>query len=166
MRSEPEKNLQTSSESLLEERRALAEHIRGMNFDAAWQEIRIALEATPPLRSDSLLPTVYEGPTRSLLLPLPFELLRDLLERPGAQAIDCIAENAADPHPLVAAYCMHALSDLEDPRLIQAAAGVADRPERILTIFGCFVWEGTLAEYGRKLLNEKAETLEPDHRGL
>src|SRR2546429_9988179 len=67
----------TNWNALKEERRAVVERIRALPFDAAWQEVRAALDASPSLYADNRVLTVYEGPTKSFLLPLPFELLRD-----------------------------------------------------------------------------------------
>lgn len=149
----------TNWNALTAERRAVVERIRAMPFDGAWREVRAALEASPSLDADKRVFTVYEGPTRSFLLPLPFELLRDFIQQRGAQAEDWLFSQSADAHPLVAAYCLHALSQLEDARLPEAAARVADRSECIRTIYGCFGWEGTLSAYARKLHNEYVDTL-------
>jgi len=156
----------TNWSALREERKALVERVRALPFDSAWREVRAALEASPSLYADNRVLTVYEGPTRSFLLPLPFELLQDFIEHRGSQAADCMFGNAADPHPLVAAYCLHALSELEDTRLPEATARVAERRERIHTIYGCFGWEGTLAEYARRLHDEYVETLEQQRKLL
>lgn len=153
-------NSDTDWNALRDERRELVERVRALPFDAAWREVRAALEASPSVYADNSVLTVYEGPTRSFLLPLALELLRDFIEHRDSLAADCVFGHAADPHPLVAGYCLHALSELEDPRLTEAATRVADRPERIHTIFGSFGWEGTLAEYCRKLHDEYIETLE------
>jgi hypothetical protein len=155
----------TNWNALREERQALVGRFRALPFDAAWQEVRAALEASPSLYADNRVLTVYEGPTRSFLLPLPFELLQHFIQHRGVQAIDCLFRHTVDPHPLVAAYCLHALSELEDPCLPEAAARVIDRRERIHTVYGCFGWEGTLAEYGRKLHDEYVETLEQERKG-
>ena len=152
----------TNWKAIREERQALVERIRALPFDAAWQKVREALEASPSLYTDNRVLTVYEGPTRSFLLPLPFELLQGFIQHRGAQAIDTIFGHTADPNPLVAGYCLHALSEAGDPRLVDAAARVAGRSERIQTIYGCFGWEGTLAEYGRKLHDEYIQTLEQE----
>lgn len=150
----------TDWNALRDERRKFVERVRALPFDAAWREVRVALEASPSLYSDNRVLTVYEGPTHSFLLPLPFELLQDFIGHRGSQAADCVHANAADPHPLVAAYCLHALSELKDARLIEAATRVSDRSELIHSIYGSFGWEGTLAEYGRRLHDEYAEMLE------
>ncbi|MES2709859.1 MAG: hypothetical protein V4726_24900 [Verrucomicrobiota bacterium] len=150
----------TNWNALKEERRAVVERIRGLAFDAAAQEVRAALEASPSLYADNRVLTVYEGPTRSFLLPLAFELLHDFIQQRGAQAVDWLFAHSADANPLVAAYCLHALSEVEDGRLPKAAASVAERSERIHTIYGSFGWEGTLSEYARKLHDEYVETLE------
>jgi hypothetical protein len=138
-------------EAIRKERKSLVDRVRALPFDAAWDEVRAALESSPSIYSDNRILTVYEGPIRSFLLPLPFELLRDFVKQRGALAADHLVEHAADRHPLVAAYCLHALSELGDSRLPAAAARVANRSERIQAIYGCFGWEGTLAEYGQKL---------------
>lgn len=78
----------TNWNALAAERRAVVERIRAMPFDGAWKEVRAALEASPSLDADKRVLTVYEGPTRSFLLPLPFELLRDFIQQRGAQAED------------------------------------------------------------------------------
>jgi len=152
-------NDDTNWKALREEREALVERVRALPFDSAWREVREALEASPSLFADNRVLTVYEGPTRSFLLLLPFELLRDFMRHRGAQAIDAILGHAADPHPLLAAYCLRALLEAEDPRLVEAVGRVAGRQERIHTINGCFSWEGTLAEYSQKLHDEYVETL-------
>ncbi len=152
-------NDDTNWNALAAERRAVVERINAMPFDGAWKEVRAALEASPSLDAGKRVLTVYEGPTRSFLLPLPFELLRDFIQQRGTQAEDWLFSQSSDAHPLVAAYCLHALSQLEDARLPDAAARVADRSECIRTIYGCFGWEGTLSAYGRKLHDEYVETL-------
>jgi hypothetical protein len=144
----------TNWNALREERRALVERIRALPLDAAWQEVRAALETSPSIYADTRVLTVYEGPTRSFLLPLPFELLQDFIQQRGAPAAEWLFGHTGDAHPLVAAYCLHGLSVLNDPRLPEAAAKVARRSERIHTVYGSFGWEGTLSEYGRKLNDE------------
>lgn len=153
----------TNWNALKAERHAVVERIRGLAFDAAAREVRAALEASPSLYADNRVLTVYEGPTKSFLLPLPFELLQDFIQQRGAQAVDWLFAHSSDAHPLVAAYCLHALSELADGHLPAAAARVAERSERIHTIYGSFGWEGTLSEYGRKLHDEYLETLEQNH---
>ena len=148
----------TNWNALAAERRAVVDRIRAMSFDEAWTEVRAALEASPSLDADDRVLTVYEGPTRAFLLPLPFELLRDFIQHRGAQTADWLFSQSADAHPLVAAYSLHALSQLEDARLPEAAARVAERSERIRTIYGSFGWEGTLSAYGHKLHDEYVET--------
>lgn len=152
----------TNWNALKEERRAVVERIRVLPFDAAWQGVRAALEASPSLYRDNCVLTVYEGPTRSFLLPLPLELLQDFIQQRGAQGADCLFAHSADAHPLVAAYCLFALSEMKDGRLPEAAASVAGRSERIHTVYGSFGWEGTLSEYGRKLHDDYVETLEQE----
>ncbi len=102
--------------------------------------------------------TVYEGPADSLALPpLPMELLRDFMRERGEKAADCCFVHAGDPHPLVAAYCLYALSEEVDPRVPEATAQVAARTERIRAVYGSYVWTGTLAGYGRKLYEEHVD---------
>ena len=152
----------TDWNALREERKALVERFRGLSFEAAWREVRAALEASPSLYADKRVLTVYEGPIRSFLLPLPFELLQDFIQQRGAPAIEAIFRHVTDPNPLVVGYCLHALSEVEDSRLVEAAAKVADRQEHVHAIYGCFGWEGTLAEYARKLQDEYVESREQE----
>jgi len=118
------------------------------------------MEASPPLHPDEPVPTVYEGPNRSFLLPLPYELLQDFMTHRSTQALDIIFEHTADANPLVAAYCLRALSNAADPRLVEAVARFDCRQERIEATYGCFAWEGTLAEYGKMLLDEYLKSRE------
>jgi hypothetical protein len=151
----------TNWEALRKERQVLVERIRALPLEEAWREVRAALESSPSLYTDRLVLTVYEGPTRAFLLPLPYELLRDFTERRGATAIDRLREHTSDAHPLVAAYCLHALVRLEDPRLPEAVARVAGRTEKIHAIYGSFARSGTLAQYGRQLLDDYHDSLGP-----
>ncbi len=136
------------------------ERFRALPFDDAWQELRAALEASPSIYSDNHVLTVYEGPIRSFLQPIPFELLRTFVKEQGTSAVNCLFVHSDDSHPLVAAYCLHALYESEDQRLPEAAARVANRLETIHAIYGCFGWTGTLSEYGQRLLKEYSEEME------
>ena len=145
--------------ALKEQRNALVERFRALPFDVAWQELRAALEKSPSIYSDNIL-TVYEGPIRTFLLPLPYELLRAFIQERGAIAADCLFLHSEDSSPLVSAYCLHGLAELEDKRLPEAAARVANRQDKIHTIFGSFGWTGKLSEYGLKLQQQYSDDVE------
>jgi hypothetical protein len=82
--------------ALREERTALVERIRAEPIEVAWRDVRAALEESPSISTGRQILTVYEGPIRTFLLPLPYELLQDFVERRGASAADWVFAHAGD----------------------------------------------------------------------
>jgi hypothetical protein len=67
-------------EALKAERAALVESIVSLPTADAWVRISKILQESRPIIPDEPVPTVYEGPSRSYLLPLPYEVLSEKLQ--------------------------------------------------------------------------------------
>jgi hypothetical protein len=138
-------------EQFQEERRAiLGSTLAGTPSDS-WPRVRQHLVASPSIYTDRHINTVWEGPSRSLLLPLPFEVLRDFTRRFGSEAVPILIAALSDPEPLVVGYALHALSKIDSDHFAAHARSVADRQEALQTICGSLGWEGSIAEYGIRL---------------
>ena len=120
----------------------------------AWPRVRQHLIESPSILPEEEIPTVWEGPNRGWLLPLPFESLRDFVRKYRQDATEKLVEALKDPEPLVVGYALHALSQIEASRFGKLSAAVEHREEGIHTIFGSFGWEGSLAEYAIRLREE------------
>jgi hypothetical protein len=145
---------QPNFEALKEERATFVESVVARPTTDAWVRISQILLESPPCREDEPLPTVYEGPARSYLLPLPYQILSAFIKRHGTNALDLLFQHCDDASPLLAAYCIFGLAHAEDSRLERAAQKVNGRNETLATLYGCFGWEGTLSEYAAEKLQE------------
>lgn len=117
----------------------------------AWSRVRQHLIDSPSLFSEHHVHTIWEGPTRGWLLPLPFEVLRDFTRRFGDAATTSLVSALGDTEPNVVGYALHALSEIDSEHFTSYISSVADRRETIHTIYGSFGWEGSISEYARKL---------------
>lgn len=117
----------------------------------AWSRVRQHLIDSPSLFTDHHVYTIWEGPTRGWLLPLPFEVLRDFTRRFGDAATTPLVSALTDIEPNVVGYALHALSEIDSQRFASYIPSVAHRLEAIHTIYGSFGWEGTLTDYAARL---------------
>ena len=142
-------------EELESERREILRAALAGSSDEAWSRVRRHLIESPSILPEEAVPTVWEGPSRAWLLPLPFEVLHDFLRRFASQAVQHLTVALSDSEPLVVGYALHALSEFDEERFPAHLLRVADRTERIHTIYGSFGWEGSLAEYAVRLRDDR-----------
>lgn len=138
-------------EQLQNERRAILDSALTGDVSDSWPRVRRHLIASPSIYTDRHINTVWEGPSRSFLLPLPFEVLRGFTRQFGTGTVPTLRSALADSEPLVVAYALHALSKVDSDHFATHAQTVSDRQEPLHTMHGSFGWEGTLAEYAVRL---------------
>lgn len=136
-----------------EEQQRIVARVRALPIDAAWQEVRSAIQHSKAHRLEEQQFVIYEGATH-VSSPLPYELFDSFIHDRGDAAADYLYQYVTDPHPAVAGYCIHGLFELEDSRLPDAALRMLDRREHIRAGFGSFYWSGTLGDYARQLRDE------------
>jgi hypothetical protein len=120
----------------------------------SWPRVRQILVESPSLFTDRHIYTIWEGPTRGLLLPLPFEALREFVRRHRGEATQHLVVALEDSDPNLVGYALHALSQITSEHMPTYAATVAGRTETIHAIYGSFGWEGTLAQYAVHLQDD------------
>jgi hypothetical protein len=136
------------------ERRDLLRTTLSGSSDEAWPRVRQLLTESPSILPDKGVLTVWEGPSRGVILPLPFEVLRDFIRRFGDSATKHLVSALSDSEPLVTGYALHALNEIDPQRFSSYISSVVGRTERIHTIYGSFGWEGSLAEYAIRLRDD------------
>jgi len=146
--------MEPSVTELEAERRAILDTALNGTASESWPRVRQILVESPSLFTDRRIHTIWEGPTRGWLLPLPFEALRDFVRRYRSDASQHLVAALEDSNPNVVRYALHALSDVAPEHMAAYAGIVAGRRETIHAIFGSFGWEGTLAEYAIHLQDE------------
>jgi hypothetical protein len=139
---------------LQSERRELLRAALAGSTEEAWPRVRQLLVESPSILPDEGALTIWEGPSRGVLLPLPFEALREFIRRFRDAAIKHLVSALSDSQPLVVGYALHALSQIDPDRFSTYAASVASRTERIHTVYGSFGWEGSLADYAIRLRDD------------
>jgi hypothetical protein len=140
---------------LKEERRHVLRIALSGSCGDAWPRVRQHLIDSPSIFTDRHVHTIWEGPGRGWLLPLPFEVLRDFVQRFGNDATKELAAALRDTEPNVVGYALHALSQIDSEHFQEYAPLVSDRTEPIHSIFGSFGWEGSLAEYALHLRDNR-----------
>lgn len=136
------------------ERREILRAVLAGSSEEAWPRVRQLLIESPSILPDKGVLTIWEGPSRGVLLPLPFEALRDFIHQFRNAATNHLVSALSDSHPLVVGYALHALSEIDPDRFSTYASSVAGRTERIHTIYGSFGWEGSLADYAIRLRDD------------
>lgn len=136
------------------ERRIILDSALRGTASESWPRIRQILVESPSLFTDRRVHTIWEGPARAWLLPLPFEALREFVRHHRSDATRHLLAALEDSEANVVGYALHALSDVASDDLPAYAAKVAGRTETIHTVYGSFGWEGTLAEYAIHLQND------------
>ncbi len=139
---------------LLQERRELVKTLLEGGMAESWPRVRQQLIGSASIYAGRHVHTIWEGPSRQWLLPLPFEVLRDFVLQFGAESRVPLTAALEDSEPNVVGYALHALSEIAPDSFATYVQAVSDRQEWIHTLYGSFAWEGTLAEYGVRLHEE------------
>jgi len=147
-------SVEPNLKNLKADRDVLVKAIISLPLLDAWTKVRqILLESSPFIKTEPV-PTIYEGPTRAFLLPLPYEVLIKFIKLHGDNALTLLLQHSNDSSPLLAAYSVFGLFHAGNFRFVQAAQKLNGRNEIIFTLFGCFAWEGTLSEYAHQKMQE------------
>lgn len=138
-----------------ERRQVLRVALSGSCSDA-WPRVRQHLIDSPSIFTKRPTHTIWEGPSRrGWLLPLPFEVLRDFVQRFGNEATKELVASLRDSEPNVVGYALHALFQIDSEHFPEYAQVVSSRTEPIHAIYGSFLWEGSLADYALHLFNNE-----------
>jgi hypothetical protein len=121
---------------------------------AVWTAIRSLLREADAMGET---PQIFEAHHRTYLPILQFDLVSRFVERFGHSGVAPISSSLADEDPEVVAYSLLALARIGLSEIRDGALKVASRDERVQTHFGSFGWEGTLAEYAARLVEDKED---------
>jgi hypothetical protein len=137
------------------ERKELLRTTLAGTSEEAWLRVRQFLLESPLIFPDEGVMTIWEGPSRGAILPLPFEALCGFVRRFGDAAEKRLISALSDSEPLVVGYALHALSNIDRDRFSSHISSVATRTEKIHAIFGSFGWEGSLGDYAIRLRDDE-----------
>ena len=137
------------------ERKELLRAALAGTSEEVWLRVRQFLLGSPSILPDEGVLTIWEGPSRGVLLPLPFEALRDFVRRFADAAKKHLILALSDSEPLVVGYALHALSKVDPDRFSCHIPTVAARTEIIQTMYGSFGWEGSLGDYAIRLQEDQ-----------
>ena len=125
--------------------------------ETVWPIIRSLLRESDGMRETAL---IYEMHHRTFLPILQLELVSRFVERFRFSGVAALCSSLDDEDPAVVAYSLFTLSQIGLNELREGGERIADRQERIHAQMGSFAWEGTLAEYGSRLIADKEEEKE------
>ena len=78
--------------------------------------------------------------------PRELKLFRAFLTGPKTQVNNLLLEALRDPAPVVAAWALFGISEIDSPDGEDLPKHIFDRSERVSERLGDYVWTGTLAE--------------------
>ncbi len=123
--------------------------------EECWSRTSKILEDSRSLYTDRHVNTIWEGPTRGLLLPLTFEVLREFTRKFSEEATSYLVKGLSHSNPNVVGHSILALSQISPHTLRNQINILANRTEPIQSIHGSFGWEGSLLEYANHHLKHK-----------
>ena len=121
--------------------------------EKSWIGIRTLVEEAPPIEENGS-PAIWEGPGRAATLPLSYEALTTFIRQHDGEAQQILAKHSNDRNPVVAGHCLMALGWCHSELLTEAVSRCEARTDMIHSIYGSFGWEGSLHEYGERLLDD------------
>ena len=141
---------ETSYDELKEEREHILKEILQGSIDEIWSNLKKVMIESDSLYTDRHVHTIWEGPSRGWLLPLPYESIKAFIELHPSESVKYFSKGLESSEVNIVGYSINVLAHISPETLKENMYLVDSRNEEIHTIFGSFGWSGTLKEYAIK----------------